>query len=307
MNIINKLLIHTIRNLIGLFLIFSAYSKLFPIEHFELYIFSHTYIGFNLASAIAVLIISVELTLGVLLLLNVYTKKVIFINILLLAIFSLYLIYLLIIGNNENCHCLGAEFKLNPLESLLKNIIILGLSILLYYKNISWCFRLSKIIFILLLLLSFSIPVILMPPDFLFQKRFSNNYAKEFDISLIENKEYNNPKIEFSKGKKIICFFSMKCKYCKLAAKKISIISDKIEYENDILYIFYGKEENISSFWEESQSKKFPYLVIPFDDFFKISGSRVPSIFYTENGKMIKNIGYRSINQKEIENFLKPK
>ena len=37
--------------------------------------------------------------------------------------------------------------------------------------------------------------------------------------------------------------------------------------------------------------------------FFSIAGPSVPSIYLLENGKVVKQYNYRSINEKEIQDF----
>ena len=300
---INKLFfVSIIRNLLALFLIFSALMKLQSIETFELYIYSFKYISFNIASIFALLIISVELSIGIMLILNTYTRYVIIANIILILIFTVYLIYLFIIGSSENCYCMGSEFDLNPKESIIKNIIIIAMSYFIFIKNKAINFKYSKIISVFALLVFFSLPLIIKPPDFLFQSRYQKSYNSTFNLSEIEDISEQN-QINVTEGKKIICFFSMSCVYCKHSAQKLSLISKKSKNKFDIVYVFYGSENNLTDFWEESKSIKFPYVIIPTKIFFGISGKSLPSIFFIENGKMKKNIGYRNINENEIIKF----
>lgn len=126
----------------GLFLV-SAYGKIYPdpsaygtISMFEV---KQLYpLGFSteLAKIFSRSLIGVEFGLGVLLLFPFDLKKyVIPAVILMLGVFVVHLsIQLATTGNHGNCGCFGALLPMTPLEAILKNVLSIGLLLILWKR-----------------------------------------------------------------------------------------------------------------------------------------------------------------------------
>ena len=120
----------------GVFL-YSAYTKLMPIESFEYTMVEFLHIPLIAAAIVARLFIGLEIGLGSLLILHLWGKGkwVLKAAFALLAAFSIYLIALWIKdGNNVNCGCFGDAIVLTPWQSFSKDLVLLVLIIVLF-KN----------------------------------------------------------------------------------------------------------------------------------------------------------------------------
>lgn len=140
---IERYLPWSIRILIaGLFLV-SAYGKIYPdpsaygtISMFEV---KQLYpLGFTteLAKIFSRSLIGVEFGLGVLLLFPFDLKKyVIPAVVLMLGVFVVHLaIQIATTGNQGNCGCFGALLPMTPLEAILKNVLSIGLLLILWKR-----------------------------------------------------------------------------------------------------------------------------------------------------------------------------
>src|SRR6056297_567164 len=152
-----------LRILTGLIFIFSGITKLISLDHFELYIYSFKIFSLNISFIISRLIISIEFILGLLLIIGLYRKKVWWLTMGLLVAFSIFLLVLLLLGYSGNCNCFGEVLKMEPLESLIKNIILL-IPLLFLLNQKPYKLRWEKWILAGVILGGLSSPFILSPP-----------------------------------------------------------------------------------------------------------------------------------------------
>lgn len=289
---------------IGLSFIVAAYLKFSTIDVFELYIYSLDFFSFNFSSVLSRLLISVEAILGTFLVFNWYTKNTWKTTMAVLLSFSAFLIYLLFIGDDRNCNCFGDLLALTPSQSLIKNALLIAL--LFFVKNqAKSIFKYEKIAAIIMGLTLLILPPIISPPDFLVSSRYATkeiNHKAIFDVKFPDFAAKNN---NLAQGKKLVCFFLMKCKYCKLATQKLNILIEKIGIDKDVFFVFTGKEEGLDHFWEKTESKTFEHTILPANDFFELSGKRLPAIMLVEDGQLIQHYGYRDMDEQTIIDFFK--
>ncbi|MDG1334075.1 MAG: DoxX family protein [Crocinitomicaceae bacterium] len=123
----------TIRVIVSVLFIFSAYSKLFPsadlglgtMEVKQLYA-----LGFDRGSApyFSRLLVAAEFALGIAILLPHFLKRIVIpATILLLVVFCVHLSYSILNDVGGNCGCFGELIEMTPTEALIKNIITIGL------------------------------------------------------------------------------------------------------------------------------------------------------------------------------------
>lgn len=205
---------NNIRILIGILFIVSAVLKLLSIDNFQLYVLSFNVFGFALTEIMVRLLIAVEMVLGVGLIMKLKYKWVWWGTTLMTVAFTLFLIYVVIFRNDENCHCFGTLIDVKPLASVFKNLLLLGALVFCYGKCHRRCFlgwmtgedgkqhfccrfveendaywseenysRIFKIIFcsvvgVLIFLASF----VLYPPNALYSKMFSKDNLVATDV-----------------------------------------------------------------------------------------------------------------------------
>jgi hypothetical protein len=295
--------------LLGSTFIFSAYVKLFPVELFEWTFVDLGIANWIIAPFLARLMIAVEFFIGFLLFFNLFKNKfTLRFTIIILIFFTIYLFWQLIIeGNSSNCKCFGSYIKMTPLESIIKNIILIALSLILYrfHKGIIW--KYSKIFFLVIILSSVALPFIINPVDLNVTEQNSDdtvvNYKLDLDV-LYNNPKVVEPKVDLRKGKYIISFMSLTCPYCRIGAYKLHIMK-KRDPGIPIFFILNGSKENLHSFFDETKATDIPYTILLGKDFINMSGIRLPAIYWVNNGVVIRKSTYFDLDQKAIEDWLK--
>ncbi|MFQ3579765.1 MAG: DoxX family protein [Bacteroidales bacterium] len=302
-----KAVFHGIRILVGVVFIVSAFMKLYPTEPIEIYLFSHLPFNWNTSTVLARLLIAGEFFIGIGLISNILKRKFLFLSFFVTVGFSFYLLYLLIIGNSDNCNCFGEYVEFSPLESLIKNIVLIGLIIVVYiFDKSSFNLKYSNPIAISLFIISIGGAIILSPPDFLVKERYITDYEEGQEYYQLNEFTFSGNTIDFTQGRFIVCFLSVKCPYCKLAANKISVIASKNNNYDKIFYVFGGhpSKQSIEEFWHSSKSHRFPFTIIEPEKFFPLSGDALPAIVFLENGKLVKKHSYRDLFDDDLRDFL---
>lgn len=125
--------------LLGMLFFFSAASKYIALDQFELYIYSFDLFSQAACFILARLLLAGELLLGALLLSNRYHRLACFSNTLFLLMFCFFLCYAQLIGRTDNCNCFGDILKFDPVQSLLKNALLLLVTLFVWkYSNQEW-------------------------------------------------------------------------------------------------------------------------------------------------------------------------
>jgi len=289
-----------LRLLVGFFFVISAILKLDVMDSFEIYIFSFGWFNLNNSFLFARLIISLELLIGVSILIGAFTKQISLLSIFVLLFFTVFIGYLYFSGNEEHCHCFGDKIELSHVTSIVKNIFLI-VALLLIYKKSTFKIRFQKFIFVISLLICFVLPVSLSPPDSFYFKteKKLTNYNSEY------LQEFLDQNSSLQEGKRIISFFGTSCRYCKLATKKIKVIIEKSNQKNLFSYVFWGSENSIQKFIDKTNSANLAYKILEGTRFLKITNGKLPLILVLENGKVKDSFGYRDINDNKIIEFIK--
>lgn len=117
--------------------LFSGISKLLPVEAFELQLVSEGIFNWNTATLFSRLLISFELSLGIMILIRYRMKFITYpASFLILFAFTIYLIINLIVnGNSSNCGCFGNLMPMTTVESIFKNLFLICIIIVLFIKD----------------------------------------------------------------------------------------------------------------------------------------------------------------------------
>ena len=296
----NKIVISRILLIIvGIVFIISAIAKLLSIDSFEIYIYSFGFFNLNISFIIARLLIGFELVLGICLALSVFPKQMSYLAIASLVGFTCFLAYLLISKKEEHCHCFGNMIELSHTMSIIKNLILCGLlipGILLPFKNIWY----HKILVGIIFTAGLVTPFVYSTPDNLIKHESNASYQQVY------LDEFLNENPHLTQGRKVVSFIGTGCKFCKLASRKLTVISNKANNFSDVFYVVWGTEETLNHFFEETHSYHFNNTLLPARIFIRITNGQMPLILLLENGKVIKKYDYRELNEKEIISFLSP-
>ena len=283
----------------GAVFLVSAILKLISIDSFEIYLYGFGIIKLEYAFALARLIISLELLTGIVLITGIYVRMAVSIAIAMLLVFSAFILILIFTRNDENCHCFG-EIEMSHTLSLLKNILLAAL-LAISCQSQSSKFRYNRLILMVTAAISLLLPLIVSPPDSFFYARNSKNIT--YDEFMLD--EFLKENDQFTKGRKMLCFFSTGCRFCKLAARKISVIAKKADDDEVVNYVFAGAEVSVDKFFKETNSTVFQYSFLPPNRFLKITNGVMPLIILLQDGKVKGKYGYRDIREDELIRFLK--
>ncbi len=287
---------YALRVLLGISFLISAIAKLISIDQFEIYIFGFRIFGLSLSYFIARIIIAVELALGILLIFNLHSKAIYFASFLILALFSLFLIGLVIVDNKESCHCFGELVDMNPWQSLLKNIvllIILRLSAGLKSFRIPW----KPLWYTIVIAGSIATVFILSPPD---NWRY-DQYSRSTTVSEKALEDAFSQGLlpsDLLEGEKVVCFLSTSCEYCSMAAQKIAILRSKSNFSNGELTVVFVQghiEQDPIVFLDNSGLDYQRYLFLDANPFIRITGGTMPLTIVLDEGEIKEKYSYRDI------------
>ncbi len=111
--------------LLALFLLVSALAKFVGIDSFELYLYTLQLLPLVACQVLARVVIAGELWLAIMLLSGRQHRLTISCLLLALLLFTVVLGVLALRGHSDNCHCMGELMAFSPVESILKNAVLL--------------------------------------------------------------------------------------------------------------------------------------------------------------------------------------
>jgi hypothetical protein len=109
--------------------------------------------------------------------------------------------------------------------------------------------------------------------------------------------------LKLYEGKKVVCFFSLKCVYCLKVAKQLTVFSEKNEYMDDIFVFFAGREINVNWFFNKAESSHFEYKMLEKEVLSQLTDGVVPKIFLIEDGIVQEILDYEDVNEQKFKSF----
>lgn len=288
----------------GLVFIASAVLKILDMDRFEIYVYSYHFFSLNFSFLVARAAIILELVLGIGLISNSLHKMYWRGSMAMLIGYSILLLYALVIGRTDSCHCFGDFLQLNPKQSLLKNGVLMVLFLLIYRLK-EWKTPFRWLILCLAVMASTVAVFVVSPPD---------NYTADYNpdqnlqVELFDEALNEAPldALNLREGRKVICFFSTSCDYCQMAAKKLSLMQQFYGFPpENITFVFMGTEEGVTEFYEKTELARYGYVL--YEDvvkLLKISNGNFPTIVFLDNGKVVHEYGFRNMREEEIKAFL---
>lgn len=320
----------------GLFLV-SAYGKIYPdpsaygtISMFEV---KQLYpLGFNteLAKIFSRSLIGIEFGLGLLLLFPFDLKKwVIPSVVLMLGVFVVHLsIQMAVSGNKGNCGCFGALLPMTPLEAILKNVLSIGLLLILWKRygaqlpEKSNIWFLSTVLSLCMLLMFIFIPTykaatVVQTPTPVVEQATAINTAtdvsqtqdpKALKTSVVvadtagkvkkpkdlgpkpKKSGYEKYFANINEGKKLLCFFAPSCDHCRATAKQLVAMKNSIPDFPELQILFMDEAaEEIPDFFKFAGAS-FNFKTLDIIEFWGVLGGNrdVPGVAYLWNGNVVK-------------------
>lgn len=327
-----------IRVISALVFIISGLSKLFPAEVFELTLINAGAASGSTAPYLARLIIGVELFLGIALLQKNFLKRIIVpSSILLLVVFSLHLIYTLVIeGNTGNCGCFGELLPMSPLSALIKNIILIILLAFFYFRYKEETKQRIYVPAIILVISLFAADIIspiqeiqkdnpLAIDSTSTEPQIIKDTIEQQKKKPVTNKPVSKstpdllPKtpsvfsdfhyfsdsvyVDLDKGIKIAALLSLDCDHCMAAAK--DIVELKKEMKTPPVYFLYLEEqEQLADFFAYTGANRIPYKLINARTFFSLIKDAPPRIVMLNNGNIVSDWDEGSFSRETLRKVI---
>lgn len=123
-------------------------------------------------------------------------------------------------------------------------------------------------------------------------------YSKDIQNQFIETPDFSP-----LRGKKAICFFSLKCTHCRKGAQQISIFAKNQQLTENFLVFFSGREINVEWFYNTSDSFHFSYKMMTKEIMSTITGGEIPQLLLLENGVVIEVLDFDKNTEYQLINF----
>lgn len=302
-----------IKRILGLILLlalaavflYSAYTKIGPPDYAQPFTWTFIDMGINSqlwAGVIARVMVGMEIMIALFLLSHIFLRSFTYpATITVLAIFTVYLVIQLILhGNSGDCGCFGEKLPMTPLEGILKNIVMIAVTISLYYLYPVKPYRHQEWISIVIAMAAIVIPFIIDPVNSDGNPKIVHE-AINMDVLYEAEKK---PPVELRKGKHIVAFMSLTCPHCRKAAKKFAIIKET-NPGIPLFMVLAGNPKNLLEFFEDTRSEKVPHVLFrdP-ENFLKMAGNGVPAIFYIDNGVKERDANYLQLDPEYMKEWL---
>ena len=281
----------------------SAVLKVVDMDKFEIYVYSYHFFSLNASFFVARMAIVLELVLGFGLISHCFHKLMWWGSMAMLGGYTLLLMYALVMGRTDSCHCFGDFLQLDPKQSLIKNGALV-LLFLLICRMESWKTPFRWLILCLIIMASTIGVFVASPPDNL-TSNFDpeQNLQTELFDAMLDDAPLNS--LHLREGKQVVCVFSTGCDYCQMAARKLSLMQQFYGFPADrITYVFMGNEESMAKFYDQSES--VPYRGVLYPDvvrLLKAVNGKFPIIVLLDNGQVVREYGYRNMKEEEIREF----
>lgn len=315
------------RLLLGLMFITAAVLKLLSIDNFEIYIYSFGIFSFTLTTVLSRLVIAAEILLGLGLILRINYKQVWSLSMLMMVFFTFFLVYVMIFRNDDNCNCFGDLIKLNPSESIYKNIVsILLLLAIRKEKNAVYKPKFRKWLAGISIAVAVILPFVVFPMDSVYNKivskdnnintmAFENslqdsvnitklNFIPENDTLIIQRDSL--ARLDISGDKYIISYVSAGCRFCKIGSEKLMMIFNRNNIsERHLKFLIWGYDEDIIEFMKGTGTEDCEFWFISPYMSLDITFGRFPVYVFTDNGTISNTCDFRELTENEIRWFLK--
>lgn len=301
----NDIVLLVLRLLIGGMFITTAIMKLLSIDNFEAYIYSFNIFSFLLSTVVARLVIMAEMLLGICLMSKMLYKYAWWLTMLMLAGFTVFLIYVAIFRNDTNCHCFGDIIEVDPAHSIIKNVVTMVL-MLFIRKEEDYQFKGKKWALVAAVAVSFIVPFCVFPMDAVYNKFVSP--VDEVNNTTFEKILADSTMADFDihDGNYVVAVYASGCKYCKMSAKRMSLMMEQKQLDSSRFQILiWGDSLHIQQFREETNCEKYPWYVISPYDAIDVVYGKFPTFILTRDGEVVQGVDYRGLDEKLLMEHLK--
>ncbi len=316
-----------IRLFVGVVFVGAAISKLLTIDHFEIYIYSFHIFGYGLTTVLSRMLIAAEILMGLGMIFKIYYKEIWSLTMLALIGFTLFLIYVIIFRNDDNCHCFGDLIRLDPKESIVKNVVSMLLLLLIRKENShDYRPRLKKWLVGISIAVAIILPFVVFPMDTLYNMIAS----KDNNINTVEWESLQNDQkylqllrfevvndstyvqhdslavLDLSDDTYIVNFISAGCDFCRLGANKLSMIIDHNNIDKRHLkFLVWGYDADIVKFMDDTNTRGYEFWFLNPIKSLNITYGKFPTYVWFDHGNIISSGDLRDLDEGKIVKFLR--
>lgn len=303
---VKTLIQSVIRIILGCTFLLSATLKLISIENFELYVYSFGFFSFVAVSFLTRILIVCEFLIGIGLIFKIFYKQTWWTAIAMLAGFTLFLVYAAAFRGNENCHCFGDVIELNPIPSIIKNILIFSFLLVVKRQN-ELHHPIKPYVIAISVLSALFVAFLGVPPHVLYSKIFkdTNERFNPIAFSSTMAKAPYDTIVDTTKNE-IIGFVSAGCSHCKAGNRIMQAIFEQNELDKNAFknIVWASSDSSLNVFKDTTNTQNYSYTRMPPNIIIEINYGLFPTYAFFEKGSFVKAINYKEINEKEIVEFL---
>lgn len=243
-----------------------------------------------------------EFLLGSFLVFNLLHRFTKWITAAFLAIFSIFLLWRLIAGDTESCHCMGDVIDMNPIQSLIKNAVLAVMLAVSWKADLCVFLRQNLIAFLIAAVTAVTV-FLICPPDFYYRNTSESNDLSQEAFRPVADT------LGFSHGRRIICFYSATCEHCRHCASKMAGIIRRHDIPLDSVSVLFmqthvAQDSVVTAFYaEHGDGLALPYHDLHPFDFIPLTNGSMPLVTLFKDGNLVKEYDYLSLDEKELASF----
>lgn len=299
-----------LRFFIAAVFLFSGISKLIHFELAELFVAESGFFSLNTVSIVAKLLVSFEIGLGFLILLNpLQNNKIHLITILVLLLFTLYLLWQMLFDHQKDCGCFPGFVTMPPWIAMVRNLILVLFALILLKKDQPgiYKFKPSFKATIPLLVLITALPFIVLGNE----SPIANlKPGKKIPLEIMDGhpkNSFHNFNYNLKEGKYIVAFVSLTCPNCKLSTKRLRILKD-IYPTLPVVLVVNGKREFLKQFFEFTGAENMHQIHFNGgEDYVKMSGFDLPNVMIIKNRTLVRQLDYTELNETVLGEYFELK
>jgi hypothetical protein len=179
-----------------------------------------------------------------------------------LGIFTGIIIYSLIrFGNEPNCGCFGELLPFSNIESLIKNVLFIAMTLFLYFHAPQQSLKYWWIGIIVLGITTFSIFMMNKIPLYLDEIELKEPFFSEY----VDCENYQMDEVDLYQ-KHLVVFLSCTCPRCHEMVRNMETLHRINPMQNVYYYVCEDSLRTVADLFDNKEIS-FPYRIIPKDTF----------------------------------------
>lgn len=279
-----------LRIILGLLFVVSAVAKVLDIDPFEMYVFSFGFFSLSFVGVVVRLCIAAELALGIVIATGWLPRLTRLLTLLMLLAYCVFLGYAALVGRMESCQCFGQLVDFDPIQSLLKNGVLI-LWTLAAYQGVHHCpffdNRLHTILSVAIaVVVTVALFIVSVPDSWMFGKSGNRYNPVVLAESIAPDGVLGEHHLD--QGQHLVAFVTPGCPFCQLSRQKITSIVER--HDIDTTLIHYVEPSDIGD-----------------SIFMRLTFGSRPLVVLLDDDSVVATYHYRNISERQIVATLRNK